>query len=334
MIVIEFRRSELAATKLSLRTLASPSGALRDGMDWGENIMKSHWLRPVVPSAAWAPLRGGMEMARRSIACGLTLVLAFCGIQLAAAADLPAATPVYKAAPSVAPYNWTGFYIGGNLGYSWGRADTGTDITGFLGPTSTLVHSDALKLNGAVGGGQIGYNWQVSPNWVYGLEADWQGSSENGGVNHNDPYSLVVPGIGMITSGTLTTNAEAKISWFGTVRGRIGYAWDHLLIYGTGGLAYGGVRLSGTAMDSGTFFAGTYSGTSPFSASRVNAGWTAGAGIEGALASSWTWKIEYLYLDLGSLNFSGLGPFSYETVTAHARFNDNIVRAGLNFQFH
>ena len=106
-------------------------------MDWGENIMKSHWLRPVIPSGAWAPLRGGMEIPRRSIACALTLVLAFCGIQVAAAADLPAATPVYKAAPAGTPYDWTGFYAGGNIGYCWGSADAADTVNGvgftFLG---------------------------------------------------------------------------------------------------------------------------------------------------------------------------------------------------------
>jgi outer membrane immunogenic protein len=119
------------------------------------------------------------------------------------------------------------------------------------------------------------------------------------------------------------------------VRGRVGYAWDRLLIYGTGGLAYGGLRLAGTMTDAGSSIGFPFSGTSPFSVSSVKGGWTAGAGVEGEIVKNWTWKLEYLYVDLGSIGVSALGPFSPpDAVTAHARFNDNIVRAGLNFQFH
>jgi outer membrane immunogenic protein len=274
-----------------------------------------------------------MEMALRSIGYWATLTLVLGGVHLAAAADLPPAGQVYKAPPAVAAYNWTGFYVGGNIGYSWGKIATdSTDgiATSFVGVPFNVgfAHSNASTRDGIAGGGQIGYNWQVSPNWVYGLEADWQAASEKARLSYSDPYLF-------IGSGALSTNYEAKALWFGTVRGRVGYAWDRLLIYATGGLAYGEVKLNGTMNDSGLgLFAEPYSATTPFSRSKDDAGWTAGAGLEGAIASNWTWKIEYLYLDLGSLNFSGPGPFSSETITAHARFNDNIVRAGLNFQFH
>jgi outer membrane immunogenic protein len=295
--------------------------------------MKSHWLKAAFQSGAWAPLRGGMETARRSIVYGITLALAFCNIQVAAAADLPAATPVYKAAPAGTPYDWTGFYAGGNIGYGWGSADAadtvnslGFDFTGFF-PVS-FSHADTKSLDGVVGGGQVGYNWQASPSWVYGVEADWQAASQKASQSHSDPY---------VTLGfsTLSTTYEAKISWFGTVRGRVGYAWDRLLIYGTGGLAYGGLRLAGTMTDAGSSIGFPFSGTSPFGVSSVKGGWTAGAGVEGEIVKNWTWKLEYLYVDLGSIGVSAPGPFSPpDAVTARARFNDNTVRAGLNFQFH
>jgi outer membrane immunogenic protein len=260
----------------------------------------------------------------------------------AMAADLGA--PVYRRPVAVAApiYTWTGFYVGGNVGYSWGRPNSDTILTGIGAPTTfgpfAFGHSDPLKLDGVIGGAQIGYNWQASTNWVYGLEADWQASSEKAGLSYSDPYAGTR--IGFEAAGAANTNYDAKISWFGTVRGRIGYAWDRLLIYGTGGLAFGRVKLGGAMADSGStlvlcFPCGPtpFGGTAPFSTSRVNAGWTAGIGVEGALVGRWTWKAEYLYVDLGTFNLFAAGPFATETISLHARFTDNIVRVGLNYKF-
>ena len=258
---------------------------------------------------------------------GSVAVLALTAAVPAAAADMPA-RPVYKAAPAmVSVYNWTGFYVGGNVGYSWGAANTDTTLSEFTSLAGDFVHSDSLKPKGIIGGGQIGYNWQGHSNWAYGLEADWQASGEKASQSYSDPYTFI------IGFATAVTNFDTKISWFGTVRGRVGYAWDRLLIYGTGGLAYGQVKLTGTLLDSGAGIGGPFSGTSTFSGSKVNVGWTVGAGIEGALANNWTWKIEYLYLDLGSLDVSAPGPFTPETVAFHARFTDHIVRGGINYKF-
>ncbi len=125
------------------------------------------------------------------------------------------------------------------------------------------------------------------------------------------------------------------------MRSRIGYALDRLLIYATGGLAYGQARLAGTMVDSGTTLVicfmctpTPFGGTAQFATWRVNAGWVLGAGIEGALVDNWTWKAEYIYVDLGSLNVSAPGPFAPETINVHARLTDNIMRAGLNYQLH
>src|SRR5262249_34862023 len=156
---------------------------------------------------------------------------------------------------------------------------------------------------------------------------------------------------------------EAKIEWFGTVRGRLGYLVnDQVLLYATGGLAYGRVELSGVTNVNGSVvdpfnppgsqvFPFVAPGTSAFSASRTNVGWTAGAGIEGRFAywlpPNWTWKLEYLYLDLGSVDTvspfppaipsnpvgGGATPFA-GPMTTHTHFTDNIVRVGLNYQFH
>jgi outer membrane immunogenic protein len=125
----------------------------------------------------------------------------------------------------------------------------------------------------------------------------------------------------------VTTSYEAKIDWFGTLRGRLGYSFDRrILVYATGGLAYGHVSLSGTS--STAFLAAT----TPFSNAVVNTGWTVGGGVEGfAWSPRWTWKVEYLYLDLGKLNSAVTAGLT--TTRATTAFTDNVVRAGLNFHF-
>ena len=149
--------------------------------------------------------------------------------------------------------------------------------------------------------------------------------------------------------GAASTSYEAKIDWFGTVRGRLGFlVGDQLLIYGTGGLAYGEVAVSGNANFSATTAGSPFTPTTAgFGASKANVGFSVGGGMEGRLSywlpPNWTWKLEYLYLDLGSVNTAGsfaLAPpvgalFTAITGTfnTHTHFTDNIVRVGLNYKF-
>ena len=268
--------------------------------------------------------------------------------QIALAADLPRKAPAYTPPPPPV-YSWTGFYIGGNVGYGWGNADTNfnadpvTVTMAGLPPFNIpgFVGSDSVKPKGIIGGGQIGYNWQFSPNWVAGLEADWQASGEKASNSFSNSFSFPIPcgGGPCLVTGSTVTDYEAKILWFGTLRGRIGYAWDRVMLYATGGLAYGEVKLSGTNTVSGNV-----GGTAPFVAvtgmghSKVNAGWTVGAGIEGALADHWTWKAEYLYMDLGSLDDPDI-EIAFQNasggrVTTHTNYTDNIVRLGVNYKFY
>jgi outer membrane immunogenic protein len=119
----------------------------------------------------------------------------------ASAADVPVRGPVYKAAPAPV-FNWTGFYFGGHVGYGWGDTVVGGDVDGFLG------------------GVQLGYNWQLSRNWVFGVEAD--------------------------ISGTDLNNAfPAHVDYLGTLRARVGYTWDRTMLYGTGGLAWNRASVAG-----------------------------------------------------------------------------------------
>jgi outer membrane immunogenic protein len=259
--------------------------------------------------------------------------------QAAVAADMPIKA---TRAPAVIPYSWTGFYVGGNVGYSWGKADTDFNAAPVVldtngGPINIpgFTGSESVHPKGIIGGGQIGYNWQFSPNWVAGIEADFQGSGQKDNANFSTSFAFVnlLP-----VTGTALTDYEAKILWFGTVRGRIGYAWDRIMLYATGGLAYGKVELEGTRTVSGTWGVLPFSISHAIGHSEVNVGWTAGAGVEVALADRWTVKAEYLYLDLGSIDDPDATVGVINSVTGgqtftHTRFTDHIVRAGLNYRF-
>ena len=203
-----------------------------------------------------------------------TTALTALAASAAFAADIPAARMPAKAPAMMPVYNWTGFYIGANLGGAW----TNDVIAG-------------RNTSGVIGGGQIGYNWQpVGSNWVLGLEADFQGSSQKESV----------------TVGALT--ATGKLPWFGTVRGRVGYTWDRVMLYATGGYAYQQFEVSATIP-----------GVS-VAVSNTRGGYTVGGGVEWAFFDRWSAKGEYLYINT---NGSGLG----------GRIDNNIVRAGVNYRF-
>ena len=231
---------------------------------------------------------------------------------------------------------------------------SGATTTGIFGSNTTYP-------SGFIGGGQIGYNWQLSPVWVGGLETDFQGALERhsntatgdffGLVEGNFPIGGAV--LSATVDGSTVLNYQTKIDWFGTVRGRVGYLfWDGaVLAYITGGLAYGRVGIDGTSTTSASIASQIpISFTHAFGHSQVNAGWTVGAGTEGKLfIPGWTWKVEYLYVDLGTLDATGSGGVTNITtlsdgsvitttatgqVTTHSHFADNIVRVGLNYQFH
>jgi outer membrane immunogenic protein len=219
--------------------------------------------------------------------------------RIAAAADM--ALPPAPVAP-LAP--WTGFYFGLNAGGAFG--DANSDF-GFA--------SVDLPLKGVVGGGQIGYNWQAD-SMVFGLETDFQGSSLKG--------SISAPCIGPLCGLRLSAAYSQELPWFGTVRGRVGYAQAGWLLYATGGYAYGRVDTNATAL------AGPVS--AQLSTSEIANGWTAGAGAELLLAPRWSLKVEYLYVDLGRVttNFPIAG---LPTINDSTHVNFNVVRAGANFRF-
>jgi outer membrane immunogenic protein len=281
------------------------------------------------------------------------LLTAIAALGLIGTPALAADMPVKAAPPAPAPvYNWTGWYVGGNVGASFGRVKTdinGEPVAVNISSPPTIIPgfagSGVTEPAGFIGGGQIGYNWQLSPIWVVGFEADFQGALEKDRNGFSNSFSIPIGPPGNVT-GSEVTSYQTKIDWFGTVRGRIGYVWGNgdVITYVTGGLAYGKVELQVTSTVSGT---APGLGPIPFSVSHaiahseVKAGWTAGFGTEGRLLiPGWTYKIESLYMDFGSdppvpdacLNCSSF--VSGGLITGHAHFTDAILRAGLNYQFH
>lgn len=259
---------------------------------------------------------------------GAMTLVCFGAIGSASAADL---TPrVYTKAPAIVEsvYNWTGFYVGGNIGYGWGTGNTNfTPLPS--GPAFVNLAPTTLRpnQNGVIGGGQIGYNWQTGA-YVWGLEADIQGS----GIKGNAFQSPIIQNNGTPFPGAGFLQASQNLTWFGTVRLRAGYTpVDRLLLYATGGLAYGNINY---AAQSDFRPGGTEQYPAAFSKTKV--GWTAGAGAEWAFAQNWSAKIEYLYIDLGKESFIA-NPIPVNPpfhVGYDWKTQEHMVRLGLNYKFN
>jgi outer membrane immunogenic protein len=253
--------------------------------------------------------------------------VAMLGIAPALAADM---APRYTKAPPpvmAAVYSWTGFYVGGNVGYSWfDRNSTlaNTETVAFFAPAiaaGALPSIYGVNPRGWLGGGQVGYNWQAGM-WVFGVEGDIQGADIKGSAILN---TTGIPGFVPITA-----TATEKLNWFGTARGRVGIAANTALFYVTGGLAYGNVNH--------TFFtAAPAVGQSAFgSNTQVDVGYTVGAGVEWAFNNNWSVKGEYLYMDLGNRSVTAVGLTGTPvTATLALRTHEqyNIARVGLNYKW-
>jgi outer membrane immunogenic protein len=234
----------------------------------------------------------------------------------ALAADLPQAPPPQAPAmyvPVVAPvYNWGGIYVGINGGWGFGNANWTIPSQITLTGTSPTVggNSGSVSDNGGVFGGTLGANWQAG-GLVLGVEGDFDYS----GINTGTASSICS------TFGVCQT----KNNWLATLRGRVGYAADRVLFYGTGGGAFGGTQ---TVVD----------GTST---SKTKTGWTAGLGVEAAFADNWTAKVEYLYVNLGSVTGTGLCSLAACTtsgiplpVAGTVSLTENLIRVGVNYKFN
>jgi outer membrane immunogenic protein len=254
---------------------------------------------------------------------GATLLFA----SSALAADLGVPVKAPAAMPLMA-LNWAGFYIGGYAGYGWGNSDT----TGTLDPNSAFGNappvaqpaynanmSPSLKPAGFTGGGTIGVNQQTGAV-VWGIEGDF------GAFHLSDSATTSVTPPGHVNLTSVTT---VNTDWLGTVRGRLGWAFGSSLIYGTGGVAFTNLNFHQV----NSYAIGLPGSVEDFSISDVKAGWTVGAGLEHMFAPKWSAKIEYLYMDFGSVNGTGVVPVQPVNVAHSANLTANVVRAGINFHF-
>jgi outer membrane immunogenic protein len=218
-----------------------------------------------------------------------TVAFAALGMVPAGAADLAART--YTKAPALAPLpTWAGFYIGAMGGYA------------------SQSGSDGIK--GGFAGGTAGYNWQQG-NIVFGLEADAAWADINNSVS----------GVVLVPGGAFATTTTAKIQDWGTVRGRIGYAFGPTLLYATGGYAWADTKIS-------VGIPGVFSGSD----SQVHSGYAVGAGVEYMFAPKWSLKAEYLYKSFGSENYT-YNVLGTTVTAASGSFDIHSAQVGINYHF-
>lgn len=238
------------------------------------------------------------------------------------AADLPRKY-VKAPVPVAAPFSWTGFYVGAHGGGGWGDnawSDFNDPINGGPVPGPNAKH----KLNGALAGGQIGYNWQTG--WtVFGIEADASWADIKGNAN-NFPDPITGPGC------LQNVECSSKIEALGTITGRVGAAFDRTLLYVKGGAAW---ALEKHVLKTGVIDPNTFNTVDVFAnTSDSRWGWTVGAGVEFAVAANWSLKAEYNYLDFGKerVNFA-FAPAQAFGASGNLEQTLHVVKGGINYHF-
>jgi len=301
-----------------------------------------------------------MKHSKLSVAAAAAVCAMF-GIGAASAADLPMKAPPPVPAPVV---GWTGWYVGLNAGGIWPNSN-GVTHTALAGPcnaafagcgtgfsttlaTGSIFNAGFGNNAGFTGGGQFGYNWQFNGTGVAGFEADIAWTDQTRSVT----FASLTPNAAFPAfPEAYTATVSRHLDYLGTARGRLGFlATPAFLLYGTGGLAYGGARSSTTESAVVAVCAGagtTCSGVGGGSFSQVRVGWTVGAGGEWMFAPHWSLKAEYLYYDLGSVNYATAlsqfcngvtcavngGLFASTVGNTSLRYNGSIARVGVNWHF-
>ncbi|MDR3468126.1 MAG: outer membrane beta-barrel protein [Xanthobacteraceae bacterium] len=272
---------------------------------------------------------------------------------LGGAAALPAMmVGQAMAAPPSPAYNWSGFYVGGNAGGGWGHSTANTtancnqllfdgpynayvcasDFVTQNGPLFNAVGAGTIDSTGFTGGAQVGYNLQYQ-GLVFGLETDFGAFQLRGQTQHSGDSSGF---FGASNPSVFTITNSVSTDWLYTLRGRVGApVLPNLLLYATGGLAVTRVGINTTYGDTSTFL--TPTGAANYGASGVRTGWTIGAGVEWGFASQWSAKVEYLYLNFGSMSVSGLlqaaGSGYRQGLSTTTDLTAQIARVGINRHF-
>jgi outer membrane immunogenic protein len=307
-------------------------------------------------------------MALGRFAVALSMLSVSSAAAIAADMSLPP-RPYAPYAPayyhSAVVYEWTGFYVGLSAGGGFGLGGVDNRVTSvFCNITAAGCDPDQASSaaaaavpagldkthpSGFIGGGQIGYNYQMG--WfVWGVEADFSGADISGSNSKTVTATVVDTNTTPLPTtivDTISGTAHQKLDWFGTLRGRVGFVpFTPLLVYATGGLAYGHVSADTTLSETATVTGISVpvcpcSATSTASTSSTQFGWTVGGGAEWMFAPHWSLKAEFLYYDLGhvsadmtltQLSASGV-PFTTIGITSRVNFNGDIARGGINYRF-
>jgi len=233
----------------------------------------------------------------RNLLLGTAMSLAM--VAGASAADLP----VYTKAPAYAPaWSWTGCYLGGQVGYAWGR-DFDSEVRTTTGLPSNFTPASAATPTGFKGGGYMGCNYQAGA-FVFGVEGDGEWANLEGSTTFTN-------------SGVPADFYETRIDSQASIRGRIGYAVDRALLYVTGGVAFAHVN----EHDVVTLFTDN---------STTRSGWTVGGGIDYAFTGNWIGRIEYRYADFGTFSYV---PTVFPAFTENHNLTENVIRLGLAYKF-
>jgi outer membrane immunogenic protein len=259
---------------------------------------------------------GGLVM-RKTLTGSIALV-AFASVGAAGAADLPVKVP--PMAPVA--YSWTGCYVGISGGGAWGQNHP-------TGPNTSLEYAPTFNVNGFVGGGQAGCNWQFAGSWAVGVEGDFSWSNKAGAVLDS---TLPPAGLG---NGIFVTGMQEKYLW--TARGRFGPTLDRGWVYLTGGVA--GARVEGSVDATGwtgsPAFPATLAGVYTENQNRTGA--TIGVGLEyAAFLPNVSIKAEYLYVRFSNATYFSSNPvpgFPGFIPARNLSLDDNILRVGLNYKF-
>ncbi len=228
------------------------------------------------------------------------------------AADMPV-----KAAPFAERFTWSGCYLGGHLGGAFARKDITDPVQlvqdSFLGAGSTAgVTTAGVSADGAVIGGQIGCDYQFAPSWVIGIAGDAAGSTMKGSTT-----------VGLPLGAPDTAVVQAKTDFLTSVTGRLGYAFDSVLLYARGGGALAADRYDVTGSFNGTPFG--------FEGLENRLGWTVGAGVEWAFSPHWSANVEYDYYQFGHRTIAMSDPTNVFLGNVDVRQNIQIVKVGFNF---
>lgn len=270
-----------------------------------------------------------MRKALISSMLGAGLSLAASGIGHAADLAIKAPQPLPAA---ILPIIWSGFYVGGNFGANT-KSASGT--SNFIDTRDNLENPQTNKFHTtqAIGGGQIGYNWQFDQRWVVGVEGDWSFTRDKYSFCRQTDFLAAV----CFDNNRGFQTISSTTDWLATARGKVGFTWSNFLFYGTGGLAWGRVE---TSLTQSCLVGGCGAAPIPLYVSSTSAatksGWVAGLGTEMQLDAHWSARLEWLHIELGSndnaLSSNGTA-FSTQTTTWSRSERYDIIRVGVDYRF-